>query len=125
MSGTLSDKKRFAHWLGRYLTTPLRMRAHSPQPFFLRSWREEHNSGFSRDGGVVDDTKKVTSPSQDSEFEFSDDDDEDDVVTSPLSVSGKHSVASMRVFESADEVISEFQTGRVRHVDAVLKVNVD
>ena len=86
------------------------MRMRSPSPFFItpkEGQQEEREEG----GGEGLEKNKPNSTSSSNKQDLEEYSDELDGL--PLSVSGKHSVASKRVFHSIDEVFQAFSNNEV------------
>lgn len=97
------------------------MRSYTPQPFFLRSWRDKHSVDLKSDdhSETVTQANKVIDINDNYDNDDDDDDDENSDSTKskklPVSVSGRHSVASTRVFNSVDDILKEFQSNKVKY----------
>jgi hypothetical protein len=131
---SLDDPNVFDYWLGRYLTIPLRMQLNKPRPFFLQdskrvslrrlfaqkglggrldppvestSRRTSEGEGSTPSGGVV--SSILNGESYEDDEEYMDEDEESD----PYFLQTPHRVASLRVFEDADEILNAVAEGSI------------
>lgn len=131
---SLDDPSVFDYWLGRYLTIPLRMQLNKPRPFFLQdSKRVSLRRLFALKGlggrldPPVESTSRSTSEGEGSipsdgvvssilNGESYEDDEEymdEDEESEPYFLQAPHRVASLIVFEDADEILRAVAEGSI------------
>jgi hypothetical protein len=89
----------FTKWLGKYLTTPLRMRANKPFPFFLKEG-VQYLSLLQRTEEEMDENEA---------------EDEDGDYELPLALCKPYSVAADRVYHCIEDLFEDFFSRKVFH----------
>jgi hypothetical protein len=100
VTATLDNSKAFDAWLGRYLTTPLRMQVREYRAFFLKSYQ-----------GPTE--KRVVQDDGNNGYDDEEGDDYDDDAL-PISVAGRWSRASQQIFDSAEDVLVACLQGKIK-----------